>query len=674
MEQVRTFNDAGSLWNGIASAAHCLESDPDEAERQIQEILKLAPGQQQALQLLVDGRRARGDLAGARVMLESMISETPRLATLHFELALLLADMGEQEAALRSLSCVIALEPKHAQAWRVLGDLLAASGNMPGAADAFAQQFASSVSDLMTLEQVSALETDQAEIAENVMRDYLNVFSTDLHALELLGKLHMRAGHFETAEELFKRTLEIAPPFQSGRVNYISSLRQQLKPDEELRQLDILLEDDPDNREYRRLKAQALSASGQAEEAIRSCEDLLRTEAEWPELWLTYAHVLRVAGRQGPCVAAYRKVLELDSRRTEAWWGLANLRTFHFSPSDLQDMRSGLVGDGSSEEHQEYLHFALGKALEDLRQYDESFAHYQRGNTLIRLGNPYDFASISEGIAREKSRFTAAFFDSHADRGCPSAAPIFILGLARSGSTLIEQILASHSLVEGAGELPSLAAIVRRLESKDADTNEAAGGSDNFLKGESLKTLGEEYLERCRPHRKTSKPYFTDKMPTNFHHLGWILAMLPNARIIDARRHPLDCCFSNFRQIFPSLQGPSYDLADMGAYYLGYVDLLAHFDRVLPGRVHRVIYENLVQDPEREIGRLLDHCGLPFEESCLRFHATERGIRTISSEQVRQPIYKDSLGQWRNYERWLRPLEVALGAVVNAYPAVPGLI
>jgi tetratricopeptide (TPR) repeat protein len=667
MEQVRAFSEVGPLWTVIAEAAHHLETDPDEAERRILAALNTAPGQQQALQLLVDARRARGDLAGARALLEGMASETPELATVHYELGLLQAEMGEREAAVRSLSRVVRLEPKHPQAWRTLGDLLAETGDTNGAASAYAQQFASSVTDLTTLEQVAALELDQAEIAENVLREYLNVFATDLAALEMLGKLHMRAGRFDTAEEVFRRALEIAPSFQNARANYVSALHQQMKTEEEDRQLDILLENDPVNPEYRNLKAQVLSAAGKAQEAVSYCEDMIRSEPKRPEFWLTYGHILRVAGRQEDCIAAYRKTLVLDPHLSEAWWGLANLRTFRFSQPEIVAMQHELTREDLSDESREFLHFTLGKALEDTAAYEEAFRHYSSGNALVRARFPYDAGEIAQNVEREKQRFTKEFFAAHGNSGNPAADPLFIIGLPRSGSTLIEQILASHSLVEGAGELPTLTAIAQRLEAQQ-DAGAVAG---ELLRGDSAAALGAEYLERSKAHRRSSRPYFTDKMPSNFHHLGWICAILPNARIVDARRHPLDCCFSNFKQIFPNRRGPSYDLADIGLYYRGYVELLAHFDRVLPGRIHRVIYEDLVGNPEQEIRRLLEYCGLPFEETCLRFYETERGIRTISSEQVRRPVYKDSVAQWRNFEPWLGPLKASLGSVLDAYPARP---
>ncbi|MFL6689367.1 MAG: tetratricopeptide repeat-containing sulfotransferase family protein [Alphaproteobacteria bacterium] len=671
MEQVRTDYDAGPLWAALAEAAHAVDSDASRAAGQLQALLKVAPGQPQALQLLVDLRRATGDLAGARTTLESMAAELPELAAIHFELGLLTAELGDAEAAVRSLSRVVELEPQHPQAWRALGDALAEIGNETQAAHAYARQFQSSLMDVKTLEHVSGLDADQAEIAEEVLREYLNIQATDLTALELMANMYLRLNQFESAQKVFERALELVPSFRRARAGYVAALHRQLRPEEEGQQLDILLQDDPDNPEYRVLKAATLSASGKSREAVEYCETLLGTDPENHRFWLAYAQALRVAARQNDCIAAYRKAIELEPRLGEAWWGLANLKTFRFNASDVQTMRNDLSRADLTDGNRVFLHFALGKALEDLKVYDESFQQYRSGNALVRAANPYNIEDIVDGVARERQRFPKEFFVAHADRGNPAADPIFILGLPRSGSTLVEQVLASHSLVEGAGELPCLISLVRRLESKSSHSESECDGAAALLHDEDLNALGEEYLERTRSHRKSMRPHFTDKMPSNFHHLGLICAILPNAKIIDARRHPLACCLSNFKQIFPFRQGPSYDLADIGRYYRAYVELLAHFDRVLPGRIHRVSYEELVGNPEQEIRRLLGYCDLPFEEACLRFYETERGIRTISSEQVRQPVYKDALEQWRPYEQWLGPLVKELGPVLDAYPAVP---
>ncbi len=667
-------NESGPLWVALAGAMRVRDSDPDDAERQILAVLKIAPCLQQALQLLIDGRRARGDIAGARSMLEAMASEMPERATVHFELGLVLAEMGEAESAMRSLRRVVTLEPKHPQAWRVLGDALVQTGDTTGAADAYVKQVESSAADLTTLEAVAALGLDQAEVAGNVLHEYLNAQPSDLNALEILASLNMRAGEFESAESLYARALDLAPSFLKARLGYISALHQQLKSHEEIEQVDILLADDPDNAEYQELKTLAMSASGKVQEAIANAEGLVQSQPLRPNAWLTYAHVLRVAGRQKECIDAYRKAIALDPLLYEAWWGLANLKTFRFGPAEVKILRDEPSGKNLSDESREYRYFSLGKAFEDTGDYKEAFEQYRLGNALVRARHPYDVKDVVEGVRREKRRYTRAFFEAHARDGLPTPDPIFILGLPRSGSTLVEQILASHSLVEGCGELSTLPSIARRLEASQKDRSGSDGdGAEAYFRGENLKALGQEYLDSSKPFRKLALPYFTDKMPSNFHHLGLIFAALPNAKVIDTRRHPLDCGLSNFKQIFPNGRDPSYNLADIGRYYSGYVELLAHFDRVLPGRIHRVVYEDMVQYPEREIRLLLDYCGLPFEGSCLRFYETERGIRTISSEQVRKPVYKDSVAQWRNYEEWLGPLKAALGPVLDAYPAVPDI-
>jgi tetratricopeptide (TPR) repeat protein len=585
-----------------------------------------------------------------------------------------LAQLGERDAAIRSFSRVVELEPNHPQAWRELADLLVQADDTAGAANAYARQIASSVMDLTTLEQVAALDADKAEIAHDLLHEYLNIQPTDLNALETLGALHFRTGEFEAAEEVFKRALDLAPSFLRARLGYLSALQQQRKSSEEIRELDVLLADDPENAEYRELRALALSATGQVQESVDYCEDLVRSEPNRAKSWLTYAHVLRVAGRQEDCIHAYRKAIALDPPLYEAWWGLANLRTFRFAPAELSFLESGAGTENMSDASREFRHFTLGKALEDQGRYRDAFEQYSLGNALIRAGHPLNIADMMEGVQRQKRRYTRAFFERHAKDGAPAADPIFILGLPRSGSTLVEQILASHSLVEGCGELVALPAIVRQLEGSHADEPEQADDdAEALFRSRPISSLGEEYLERTRFFRRLARPYFTDKMPSNFHHLGVICTVLPNAKIIDVRRHPLDCCLSNFKQIFPNRHDPSYALADMGLYYRGYVELLAHFDRILPGRIHRVIYEDLVRDPEHEIGRLLTYCALPFEEACLRHYETERGILTISSEQVRQPVYKDSVAQWRHYEEWIGPLKDALGPVLSAYPAVPDI-
>jgi hypothetical protein len=349
------------------------------------------------------------------------------------------------------------------------------------------------------------------------------------------------------------------------------------------------------------------------------------------------------------------------------------LKTFAFTPEDVTAMEAQLKRNDISAEDRFHLHFALGKAYEDAEEYAPSFQHYAEGNAFRRKTLLYDPDLSTENMRRAKAVFTPEFVRQHKAVGSPSRDPIFVVGLPRSGSTLIEQILSSHSQVEGTMELPDIAMIIREQESRKR-RSERTDYPDNLhtMEPGRFVALGEEYLRRAAIQRKIGKPHFIDKMPNNFLHIGFIQLILPNAKIIDTRRHPLGCCLSNFKQHFAQGQGFTYDLTDMGRYYRDYVELMAHFDRVLPGRVHRVFYEDMIDDPEREVRALLDHCTLPFEDSCLRYYENDRAVRTASAQQVRRPIYTEGLNQWRHFEEWLAPLKAALGPVLDCYPDVPG--
>jgi tetratricopeptide (TPR) repeat protein len=393
---------------------------------------------------------------------------------------------------------------------------------------------------------------------------------------------------------------------------------------------------------------------------------VLARHPQQPKGWMSYGHALKTVGRSADCAAAYRKAVDQAPSLGEAWWSLANMKTYRFSEADLAAMEAQLAREDLERDDRLHLDYALGKAHEDAGRYAESFDHYARGAALRRAQVPYDPAVMSQHVARAKAVLTAELFASRAGQGCLAPDPIFILGLPRAGSTLVEQILASHSAVEGTMELPDVTAMARRLKDGSPYPEVLA-----TLTPEDLKALGEEFLARTRVQRKTDRPLFIDKMPNNWAHIGLIALMLPNARIIDARRHPMGCCFSGFKQHFARGQNFSYGLEDIGRYYADYVELMAHVDAVLPGRVHRVIYESMIEDPEAEIRALLAYCGLPFEESCVNFHENDRAVRTASSEQVRRPIFKDAVEHWQNYESWLDPLKTALGPVLSSYPAAP---
>jgi len=412
--------------------------------------------------------------------------------------------------------------------------------------------------------------------------------------------------------------------------------------------------------------------------AIDLYAGILKEYPDQSKIWLSFGHALKTHGDSDKAIEAYRRCIALEPALGEAWWSLANLKTFRFDADDIATMRRELERDDLDSEHRLHLEFALGKALEDEGEYASSFGHYERGNALRLETNPYDADDNTKRMQRAKKVYAKSFFDERDDFGSDARDPIFIVGLPRAGSTLLEQILSSHSMVEGTMELPEIIGTTRLLRQQAAASTTASAQAIPYhdaladLDADQVRELGERYIEHTRIQRKTDAPFFIDKMPNNFAHIGLIHLMLPNAKIIDARRHPLACCFSGFKQQFARGQNFTYSLDDIGRYYRDYVELMAHFDDVLPGRIHRVFYEAMVDDTEAEVRRLLAYCGLPFEEQCLRFFENARPVRTPSSEQVRKPIYREGVDHWRHFEPWLAPLKSALGPVLEAYPAVPG--
>ena len=436
--------------------------------------------------------------------------------------------------------------------------------------------------------------------------------------------------------------------------------------------IERLLAVEPRHPGYRNFHAVLLSRLGDYARAARIYAELLREYPSQAKVWLSYGHTLKTEGDLQEGVAAYRRSISLEPAFGEAYWSLANLKTFRFEPAEVATMETKAADPAVGDVDRLHLEFALGKAFEDAGDWSTSFSHYEKANALQRARLRYDPDRNTERLRHLQATLTREYFAARAGGGCPSPDPIFIVGLPRAGSTLIEQILASHSQVEGTMELPEIIAMARELRAESE--SQAVGAYTDVLAGLDavrLRELGERFIAGTRVYRKTDRPYFIDKMPNNFLHIGMIHLVLPNAKIIDARRHPLACCFSNYRQHFASGQRFAYDLADLGRYYRDYVELMANFDAVLPGRIHRVIYERLVEDTEAQVRRLLDYCGLPFEDACLRFFENERAVRTPSSEQVRQPIYREAVDQWRHYEAWLGPLKDALGPVLPAYPDTP---
>ncbi|HEY2482657.1 MAG TPA: sulfotransferase [Caulobacteraceae bacterium] len=649
----------GSLAAAIEQASGLLADDPEGAARRAEAILRMAPADPRAALILASARRRLGDPAGARALLEPLAKAYPGAALTAYELGLVLAAQGESEPALAALRRAVTLKPDLADAWRALGDQLFLLGDTAGAEAAFAEHLRASVREPALKAAADHLFHGRLEAAEQNLGGRLSDYPDDAVALHMLAEARLRRGRDGEAETLLARAVEIDPTFDGARFDYASVLFRRQKGAEAMAELEPLLRREPNTAAYRNLMAACLALTGEHEQAIAGYRALLEVFEGQPKIWLNLGHALRTVRRPAEAAAAYKRAIELAPGLGEAYWSLANLKVAAFTPAEEGAMTSQLAAPGLTREDRLHLHFALGKALEDRGQAQEAFAHYAAGARLRRQDETYE-AETETALSRRSMRlFTKAFFADRAGVGAASDAPIFIVGLPRSGSTLVEQILASHSAVEGTMELPDIGYLAGALKGYPQALT--------ALDPAALAALGEAYLERTAIHRKLGRPHFIDKMPNNFHHVGFIHLILPGARIIDVRRHPMGACFSAFKQLFARGQGFTYDLADLGRYYRDYVALMAHFDQVLPGRVHRVIYEDLVEDTEAVVRRLLEHCGLPYEAACLEFHKNDRPVRTVSSEQVRQPIYRGGLDQWRSYSAKLAPLKAALGPALETW-------
>ena len=588
------------------------------------------------------------------------MSPTARAAALA-EARRLLAD--NPSAALVAIRPLTRIDPPDADAWRLAARILRALGRTGEAEQAELAAIDGAAYDPELQLAALALADNRLGEAEPLLKARLKAVPVDVAAIRMLAELAGRIGRHRDAENLLRRALELAPAFHAARSNLATVLHRQNRTPEALAELDTLMAAEPEHLGHANLRAAALTKVGEFDEALALYETVLAQPPGHPRIWMSYGHALKTVGRSDDSVAAYRRAIAVQPALGEVWWSLANLKTVRFDAGDIAAMSEALRGSGLGEEDRFHLHFALAKALEDVGDSTAAFDHYLTANHLRRAALPYDAGETRRAVDRTIALFTPQFVAGLAG-GCAASDPVFIVGLPRAGSTLIEQILASHSRIEGTMELPDIPAMVSRLASDSRGFTATLAA----LSADERRSLGEEYLARTRIQRKTERPRFIDKLPNNWAHIGFIKAILPNAKIVDARRHPLDCGVSNFRQHFARGQAFAYDLGDIGAYYADYVRLMAQFDAVLPGAIHRVFHEALVADPEAEVRRLLAALGLEFEDACLRFHENPRAVRTASSQQVRRPVNRDGIGQWRRYETRLDPLRTALGPVLGSYP------
>ena len=503
--------------------------------------------------------------------------------------------------------------------------------------------------------------------AETIIRDFLLRHGDHVEAMRLLARIGRAHEVLNDAEVLLEAVLKLAPDYFAARIDYAQVLLDRHKYALALAQIERLLKEDPTNRLVRTLHATACVGLGEHEKAIGLYRSLLVETPRAAEVHLSVAHALKTLGRRDEAVESYHAAAAVRPGYGDAYWSLANLKTYRFSDAEIDSMRAAESDSSTPAVDRYHLCFALGKAFEDRGAYEDSFRYYERGNALKRAESRYRPEIVETNTRRQIQVCTGEFFDARRGFGAPDPDPIFILGLPRAGSTLLEQILASHSAVEGTQELAEVPRAAAELQGRmpDFDNPRYPGVLEN-MSAEDFKSLGRKYLADTRLYR-SGKAYFIDKMPNNFRHIGLIHLMLPNARIIDARREPMACCFSNLKQLFATGQEFTYSIEDIARYYRTYLDLMRHWDAALPGRILRVQHEDVVEDLEGSVRRILDFCGLPFETACIEFHKTERSVRTASSEQVRQPIFREGLDQWKNFESWLGPLKTALGDALLRY-------
>ncbi len=644
---------------------HLERGEAQAAEAELRDIQKHWPGEVNSQRVLGVALLAQGQNSAGIACLEAAIRTAPDFAHAKVDLALAYRAQGMLEPALRLLHSALEQDGKLHEAWRSYADLLVNLGDYAAANRAYQKFIDTDPIGGILQEAAVCMGRDERPQAEAIFRRVLQQNSNHIGALCGLAAVSLDAGYPKDAERLLRHALKqsahmpliwrgLAQTFlQAGDlVNAEVAVRHSLIVDEGASASWVLF-------------ASVLAHTMRQAEALEAYDRALRLDPNQVRVALSRGHVLKTLGRRAEAEAAYQRCLELQADFGEAYYSFADLKSYVFSDTEVAAMRGLLADAKTSSKSQVQIHFALGRALEQRKQYSDAFSHYAAGNSAKRRTAPFDAAAFEDKCRRVAATFSTEFFRARSDSGLSDPAPIFIVGLPRSGSTLVEQVLASHSQVEGTMELPHILRYVRELDHRGGATD-AYPESVAELAPEQLLALGRRFLAETRIYR-SGRTRFIDKMPNNFSHIGLIHLMLPQATIIDVRRNPMDACFSAFKQHFAQGQSFSYDLEDLGRYYRCYVELMDHWDGVLPGKVFHLSYEALVRDTDAQVRELLAFCGLEFEPACLKFHETRRSVRTASSEQVRQPMYDSSVGLWRHFEAHLAPLRRSLGDVLNRF-------
>jgi len=625
------------------------------------------PENRDVLYLMAMSQRQLGRIPEALATLERLEQHHPGFSRLYQERGHCYVALKDAPRAIDAFLRGVNINPALPASWSMLEGLYRMRGQSENSATAAAHIATLKALPPEVMQATSLFSDGELTPAENIVRAYLLEHGNHIEAMRLLARIGLKRDVLDDAELLLEAVLELAPDYRAARHDYALVLLERHKYLRAREELDKLLQLEPENREYRTLYANTCVGLGEHERALPLYRELLVGAPRAPDLHLSAAHCLKTLGRQQEAIEAYRASAAARADFGDAYWSLANLKTYRFTDQEIARMESVEAAPITRLVDRYHLCFALGKAYEDRGRYDESFRCYERGNALKRSESRYRPEPFERNTRLQSEVCTRAFFEAREGFGSQSTDPIFIVGLPRAGSTLLEQILASHSRVEGTHELADIQRMAMELQGRDPDlANPRYPRVLAELKAEDFLRLGEKYLSDARVYR-TEKPHFIDKMPNNFRHIGLIHLILPNARIIDARREPMACCFSNFKQLFANGQEFSYGIEAIARYYRTYVELMRHWDEALPGRILRVWHEDVVEDLESNVRRILDFCGLPFEPACVEFYKTERSVLSASSEQVRQPIFRDGLEQWKNYEPWLGPLREALGDALVRY-------
>ena len=643
---------AGQLGVAIAHLESILEDEPEHKE---------------ALYYLAVCYRQRQDHDAALETLSALMSTYPDYGRSYQEQGYNFVALKDGVAATTAFEKAVSLNPALLESWRALHGryvFLGVSRKIQLAADQI-RRLEEIPAALRTVE--SLLHEGKLFLAEQLCRQFLKEQPHHKEAMRLLAELGTRLQILDEAEFLLESCVDFYPEFDRARYDYVQVLNKRQKYDKSLSEARVLFSSSPKNLLYAATFATQQEAVGNFEEALFIYEDLLATQGDFPNMLTSRGHALKTCGRTDEAIASYQRAYRAQPDYGDAYWSLANLKTYRFNDDELALMTEQEAGEDISAGNRIHLCFALGKALEDRGEFERSFTYYSRGNDLKRLDSGYRSKAMEEELSKQKELFDRDFFLQRDGMGCDDASPIFVLGLPRAGSTLLEQILASHSQIDGTMELANVIGTANRLSGQRQ--YKAALPYPEILKQlseEQARQLGEQFIADTQHHRAGGL-YFVDKMPNNFRHIPLIQLMLPRAKIIDARRHPMACCFSGFKQLFAEGQEFTYGLEEVGRYYRAYVDIMAHWDSVLPDRILRVQHEDVIEDLSGQVARILDYCELPFEQACVDFHQNERAVRTPSSEQVRQPIYKSGMEQWQHFSDFLAPLEQALGPALTNY-------